>query len=470
MKKIALGVILGNRGFFPAKLVERGRTEILDALKRAGVGAVILSPRETKYGSIETLEDARKCGELFKRNANRIDGILVTLPNFGDERGVAESIRHSGLNVPVLIQATPDDPQNMTAANRRDSFCGKISVCNNLIQYKIPFSLTAKHTIAPQSEEFAEDLRWFGQVCRVVKALKNIRLGAIGSRPAAFNTVRYSEKLLEGAGISVETIDLFEIFGMVDKLKNSSAEVKKKLAEVNRYTSTKGIPPKALLKIAKFGAVLDNWMKENCLSGSAIQCWTAMEKYFGVVPCTIMSMMSDRLLPSACEVDICGAIGMLALQAASGKPSALVDWNNNYGDDADRGVFFHCSNLPKSVFCDLEMKFHAIIAGSVGKANAYGTCEGRIKPGAITMARVSTDDDKGIIKTFVAEGEIEDTPLKTFGGYGVFHIDGLQDLLEMICQEGFEHHVSMNPSTVGRAIEEAFEKYFGWEVYNHNAF
>jgi len=470
MKKVTLGVIVGNRGFFPDALAKEGRAKVAKVLREAGINPVILGPKDTKFGAVETLADARACGELFAKNASKIDGILVTLPNFGDERGVAHAIRYSGLDVPVLVQATPDEPKNMSIEHRRDSFCGKISVCNNLRQFDIPFSLTQKHTEALDSPEFAEDLEWFAAVCRIVRKLSGVRIGAIGSRPAAFNTVRFSEKLLEDYGISVETVDLYEIFGRADKLKDTDAAVKRKVAAIRKYVNTAGVPADALARMAKFAVVVDRWMKETGCVATAVQCWTAMEEYFGVVPCTAMSMMSEALLPSACEVDVCGVVAMLALQEASGLPSALVDWNNNYGDDPDKAVLFHCSNLPKSCFKDVRMDYQEIIAGAVGKDNTYGTCVGRLKAGPVTVARISTDDTEGIIKGYVAEGAMTDDALSTFGGYGVLCVDDLQGLMEIICEEGFEHHTALNPSHVGRAVDEAFDNYFGWDVYNHNVF
>ncbi|NQT92136.1 MAG: fucose isomerase, partial [Lentisphaerae bacterium] len=349
----------------------------------------------------------------------------------------------------------------------RDSFCGKMSVCNNLSQYGILYSLTALHTVDPESESFAADLEDFGACCRVVAGLRGARLGAIGARPASFNTVRYSEKLLEASGISVETIDLFEVFGRVDRLKDRSPAVRTKLKAIKNYVSTKGVPAAALTKMAKFGVVVDEWIKEQELSATAVQCWTAMEEFFGVVPCTVMSMLSDRLLPSACEVDITGAVGMLAMRLASGKASALLDWNNNYGDDPDECVIFHCSNLPKSVFSKVEMDYQEIIAGTVGKANTYGTCVGPIKKGPFTFARVSTNDLEGCVQAYVGEGEIVDSPLKTFGGRGVARIQNLQTLLQFICENGFEHHVAMNRSQVANGVCEAMDKYLGWDVYYH---
>jgi L-fucose isomerase-like protein len=475
MEAVTLGLIVGNRGFFPDHLCETGRQTVLKVLEESDIRTVALSPEDTKFGSVETLQDAHMCADLFKEHRDEIDGVLVSLPNFGDERAIANTLRWSELGVPVLVQAFPDDPQRMTIADRRDAFCGKMSTCNNLHQYGIKFSLTTQHTISPESADFRADLARFAGVCRVVKGLKNARVGAIGARPAAFNTVRFSEKLFERSGISIETLDLFELFGWINALSDGDSRVKAKMDEIIEYVSTKGIPSDALVKIAKLGVVIDDWMAKNDLQASAIQCWTAMEEFYGVVPCTIMSMMSNRLKPSACETDIAGVIGMYALNLASGKASAIVDWNNNYGDDPDKCAVFHCSNLPKDIFVDQTispdsipvMSYQEIIAGTVGKENTFGTIVGRVRADSLTFCRVSTDDLNGRIIAYVGEGELTKDPMTTFGGYGVVHVPRLQTLLHHICDSGFEHHVAINPSLVADIVHEALSKYLEWDVYYH---
>jgi L-fucose isomerase-like protein len=464
---MTFGVIVGNRGFFPDHLAKSGRVEMLAAVENAGYRAVAVTAEETKFGAVETRAEAARCAELFQRHRDQIDGVIVTLPNFGDERAVADTLRIAGLNVPVLVQATPDTPGRMTIRDRRDSFCGKMSVCNNLTQYGIPYSLTTRHTEAPDSDLFRKDLDWFAAVCRVVRGLRRLRIGAIGARPAAFNTVRYSEKILEANGISVETIDLSEILGRIARMSDQDSAAQAKLEQIQRYVSTDRVPAEALLKMAKLGAVVDGWMRETEVSISAVQCWTSLEEYFGVVPCTVMSMMSENLMSSACEVDICGVVGMHALQLASLTPSALLDWNNNYGDDPDKAVCFHCSNLPKHFFKEVRMDFQEIIAGTVGKENTFGTCVGRVKSGPMSYARFSTDDRTGSIRGYVGEGEFTNDPLDTFGGAGVVRIPKLQELLRYICERGFEHHVAANLAQVAPAVHEATTRYLGWSVLQH---
>jgi L-fucose isomerase-like protein len=367
----------------------------------------------------------------------------------------------------VLVQATPDRSDSMTIATRRDSFCGKMSACNNLMQYEIPYPLTTLHTESLDSPEFKADLEWFSAVCRIVRGLKNLRIGAIGARPAAFNTVRFSERIFESSGISIEPIDLSEIFGRINRMADSDDAAQAKLAAIKNYVTTAGIPEEALLKMAKLGAVIDVWMKQTNVTISAVQCWTSFEEYFGVVPCTVMSMMSNDLIPSACEVDVPGTLSMYMMALASGTPSALLDWNNNYGSHPDKCVCFHCSNLPKHFFKEVKMDFQEIIAGTVGKQNTFGTCVGRVKAGVMSFARYSTDDRYGVMRGYTGKGRFTDDPLETFGGAGVAEIPHLQKLLKYICREGFEHHVAANFSDVSKAVHEA-ARYLGWESYYHN--
>ncbi|MGB6484480.1 MAG: L-fucose/L-arabinose isomerase family protein [Candidatus Acidiferrales bacterium] len=466
-KKMTMCLIVGNRGFFPGHLAESGRQEMMQVLQEAGMEVVALDPQQSRYGAVETHEEAKRCAGLFRAHSEQIDGVIVTLPNFGDERAIADTLRLSRLRVPVLVQATPDTPSKMSISHRRDSFCGKMSACNNLTQYGIPYSLTSSHTVTPASAEFKKDLEWFAGVCRVVKGLRDLRIGSIGARPAAFNTVRYSEKILESQGISVETLDLSEVIGRIQRMKDSDDAAQAKLQSIEKYVSTNDVPKAALLKMAKLGVVIDQWMKQTDVTISAIQCWTSIEENLGVVPCTVMSMMSDDLMSSACEVDICGVLSMHALRLASQTPSALLDWNNNYGDNPDKAVCFHCSNLPKQFLKNVKMDYQAIIAGTVGKENTFGTCVGLVKAGAMSYARFSTDDRAGRVRGYVGGGKFTDDPLETFGGAGVVEIPAMQKLLRYICENGFEHHVAANFSSVAGSVHEAATRYLGWDTYWH---
>ncbi|KKK41007.1 MAG: hypothetical protein Lokiarch_46520 [Candidatus Lokiarchaeum sp. GC14_75] len=466
-EKPTFGIIVGNRDVFPDRLAKEGRLEIVEVLKNLRYNYVILDEHDTKFGCVETYEDARKCAELFKENKNKIEGIVIILPNFGDEKGVANTLKLAKLNVPVLVQASADDIPKMDRINRRDAFCGKISVTNILYQNGIPFTLTKYHTCSITSILFKQDLKRFGKICKIVNKLRNARLGQIGTRPNAFETVRYSEKILEFNGISIEPIDLSEIFGLVEKLEDGDQKVQKKIEFIKNYTSTKKFPKDSINKLAKLAVVIENWIVKNNLDGFAFQCWPSIQDNFGVVPCAVLSMFSEGLVPAACEADVSGLVGMLILQIASETPSAILDWNNNYGDNPDKMVLFHCSNFPKSFFIDTKMTVHPIISDQKGDEVSFGAIQGRIKNKQCTLLRIETDDLKGEIKAILAEGSYTEDPLDTFGGYGVVEIPKLQTLLKTLCLNGFAHHVAASLNKVGDIIFEALE-YLGYKTIFHN--
>jgi L-fucose isomerase-like protein len=465
--QLSIGVIIGNRDFFPDHLVGEVRAEIGRFASRAGFIPVMLSPEETKLGGVETHADARKCAELFRRRRDDIAGVLVVLPNFGTERGVADALKMAALNVPVLVQACPDAPGKLDVSNRRDAWCGKISVCNNLRQAGIPYSLTTRHVTRPGDPSFAADFARFLGVCRVVRGVRKARIGAVGARPGAFNTVRYSEKILERNGISIITIDLSEILGAAAKLDASHVRIKNKLDEIKAYADATAVPPARLLQMARLGVVMDDFIAENRLDATAIQCWNSLQQNHGCNVCTSMSMMSEKLIPSACEVDVTGALTMHAMQLASGTPSALADWNNNYADDPDKCVLFHCGNWAKSFTPGVRVSNAPILGSALGLENTWGALDGRAPAGPLTFARITTDDTRGLMRAYVGEGELTNDELPTFGNRAVARVPRLQQLMRHVCREGFEHHVAINASHTAAILEEAFSLYLGWNVYHH---
>ncbi|MBR9998719.1 MAG: L-fucose/L-arabinose isomerase family protein [Cyclobacteriaceae bacterium] len=469
MKNESIGVIFGNRDFFPDHLVTEARKDIQKLLSELKIEGVMLSEDETKLGGVEIYKEAQICADLFKSNREKILGILVVLPNFGDEKGVADTLKLAELNVPVLIQAYPDNLDKLDPARRRDGYCGKISVTNNLYQYGIRYSLTGKHVIHPLEEEFKADLKKFVAVCRVVNGLKKVRIGAVGARPGAFNTVRYSEKILQRNGITVTTVDLSEILGRANKLTAQDKSVKEHLEKIRAYASTGKTPDDRLMQIARLDVVLKDFMEENALDATAIQCWTSIQQNYGCNVCTSMSMMSENMLPSACEVDVTGTLTMYAMQLASGSPSALVDWNNNYADEDNKCVLFHCGNWAKSFLPDIKISNAPILGTTVGVENTYGALDGRTPAAPLTFGRISSDDTRGVMKAYVGEGELTDDELKTFGNRAVASISNLQGLMQFVCKNGFEHHVVMNASRTADILEEAFGNYMGWEVYKHQS-
>jgi L-fucose isomerase-like protein len=457
-RKVTLGLVVSSRAFFNAAYAPTARKELIQACERLGVGYKILPFEATPNGAVETRADAAAYGKFFRQHRDDIDGIVVSLPNFGDEIAVVETIAGADLRVPVLVQAYDDSVDKVDVKGRRDAFCGKLSVTSNFYQYGIPFTDTTSHTIDIDTDEFRVDLDWFARVCRTVRGLRRAKIGAIGARTGAFQTMRFSEKLLQASGISVLTVDLSEIIAEAQKLTEADPDVKAKLDDIFGY----GRIPAYI--------TVDRWMERNECDASSIQCWTSVEENFGCATCLAMSMMGEKLMPSACEVDVAGAISMYALALAAEAPPALLDWNNNYGREANKCVCTHCGNFPKSFIGeDPEISNLDVIGTVVGQEKCFGAVKGKVKAGPMTYFRLSTDDRAGRIKTYVGEGAFTDDPFPMDGGIAVTEVPRLRQLLSFIAQNGFEHHVAMVRGHHADVMQEAVSRYLGWQSYQHEA-
>ena len=467
---MCLGIIIGTRAYFNSELAKDVRKQLLRTLADEGYDYVILPEDATPTGSssIETREDGLKCAELFRQNRDRIDGIIVSLPNFGFEIGIINAISVADLNVPILVQACDDENDKVDLDSRRDAFCGKISVCNNLYQYGIPFTDTTLHTYSIYSELLAKDINKFAGICRVVNGLRHARIGAIGARPAGFQTVRASEKLLQKSGITVVPVDLSEILGAARKIEDTDVELLKKLEEIKCYAVVPKEYSDKLVLQAKFGVAVERWIEANQIDAVAVQCWDSLEQNYGCAACVTMSMLGEKLLPAACEVDIAGAVSMYALTLAAQGQSALLDWNNNFAEDRNKCVCTHCGNFPKSfVRNDLKLGTLGVLGRTLGKVNTFGAVYGKVTKGDFTFFRISTDDTKGTIKAYLGTGEITDDPYGMDGCIAVTKVDNLQILMKHICRNGFEHHVAMVRNDVKDILNEAIEGYLGWNLYVH---
>lgn len=469
MDKVSIGVVIGHRDVFPGSLAEIGRKKVLTALGRLGLRPLIMGEEETRYGAISCLEDAKKYARFFREHSGEIIGFLISLPDFGDESSIAALIRLTDLRLPVFVHAFPDDLERCDIQNRNDSFCGKFSLCNNLRQAGIPFSVGAKHVLDPEGEEFADEVSWFLGVCRVVNGLRNARIGSIGARTPDFRTMRFSEKILERNGISVETVDLSYILSIAEELRVSDPDVSKRISVLDAYcVNQEGVPKEVIAKNAKLSLVIERWLTEREVSAYALQCWPALQKSYGIYPCTFMSFLSDRLIPSACETDVMGALSMYALQLASGTPSALFDINNNYGNDPEKMILFHCGNCPTSFMDRVRTSFNAMAVKGDGLEHSFAVFRGILKPGWITFARVMTDDTEGMIRSYLAEAEVVSDSVETFGSTGVVRMRNLPVFLRYLCEQGFEHHTAISRSSSAAVLHEAFSKYLGWNVYLHD--
>ncbi len=462
-KKSTFALFFGNRGFFPEALIAEARQEVSERLEELGHECIMLEAAATRYGAVETPAEGGLYAKFLEENKGRFDGIILCLPNFGDETGAVEAMRDAG--VPIFIQAYPDELAKMDFSSRRDAFCGKFSIMDVFTQYGIPFTAMKPHTVHPLSAVYAENIAIFDAVCRIVNGMKRMTVGALGARTTAFKTVRFDELTLQKYGITVEALDLSELIFRTERLPTDTDEYKRKASTLKNYTNWDGVPEASFINLAKLSVVIDRIIEEYGMDAIALRCWLELEQTLRISPCVLLSELNDRGIPAACELDVCNAIPMYALNLATGKSPACLDWNNNYGDDENKCILFHCGPVAQSLMTAKgQVIDHPMFAKALGAGCGFGCNVGRIAPNPFTFASSVTFNGK--LQFYIGEGEFtgDAIPAEFFGCAGVARIDDLQAKLNKLGYAGYRHHVAVAPGTVAAAMREAFSRYLKYEI------
>jgi L-fucose isomerase-like protein len=462
-QKSKFALIFGNRGFFPASLQAEAREELPRVLEAAGHEVLMLDAEATRYGAIETPQEGQLFANFLRENQGKFDGVILSLPNFGDENGAVAALKDAG--VPILVQAYPDEFDRMGPALRRDAFCGKFSIMDVFYQHNLKFTALKPHVVNPSSERFQTNLDHFDRLCRVVTGFQNLVVGAIGARTTAFKTVRFDEVAFQRVGVTIETFDLSGVLARVQSISADDSAYKEKLDELKAYTTWEGVPDTAIDKITRLGVVLDELIAEYNMDAIAIRCWIELQEQLGISPCVLLGMLNNTGTIAACEVDVCNAVAMAALSYASGRPATVLDWNNNYGEEDDKCILFHCGPVPSDLMTDKgQVSDHLILANAVGENCSHGCVVGRIAPTDLTFGSMMTD--AGRVKVYLGDGRFTEDPIPSnfFGAAGVAEIAGLQDVLLHVGMQGYRHHVGVTPGKYIAPIQEALEKYLNFDV------
>jgi L-fucose isomerase-like protein len=412
---------------------------------------------------VETREQGLKYAEFLKKHRGQYDGVILCLPNFGDETGAVSALRDAG--TPILIHAYPDELDKMGMSERRDAFCGKLSVMDVFCQCGIPFTTFPPHTVHPAGDTFAHQVDWFAGVCRTTQRLRRFVVGAIGARTTAFKTVRFDELTLERYGITTEVLDLSEVIRRVRDKNAADGDCRRKAEHLKSYTGWRGVPESAFQSIVRLAVVLDEIIAEYSMDAVSLRCCIELEKELKLSPCVILSDLNDRGIPAACELDGGTAVAMYALASASGRAAACLDWNNNYGDDDDKCILFHCGPVPQSLMAGPgRIVDHPMFAKTMGAGCGFGCNTGRLSPSPMTFSSAKTQD--GRLCFYLGEGEITDDPIPDdfFGCAGVARIKNLQDKLQVIGHQGYRHHVGLTAGRVAVPLQEAFERYLHYDI------
>ncbi|MCE5198334.1 hypothetical protein LLG39_05105 [bacterium] len=463
-RKTTFALFFGTRNGFPGALMASARDEMSRTLTQLGHEVLMLDENATAHGGVCSLAEGRIYADWLKSNEGKFDGVILCLPNFGDENGAVAALKHA--NVPILVQAYPDEMDKMSPALRRDAFCGKLSVMDVFRQNGVKFTALKPHTVSPLSKTFADNVDYFDRICRVVKGVKEMHVGAFGARTTDFKTVRIDELALQSHGITMETFDLSSIFAQTEKVSESESAFKAKAERLTNYTDFSRMPKDRFAKLVQLAVVIDNYINDYKLDAVALRCWIEMQSVLGVSVCVLLSELNDRMITASCELDVANAITMYAGSLASGQVSACLDWNNNYYDDENKCILFHCGPVPQTMMtskgCVTE---HGILGNVEPPERTFGCNVGRIKPGQFTFSSMMTE--KGNLKFYMGEGGFTSDPIAEdfFGCAGVAEIPNLQDVLLHIAKEGHRHHVSVTPGTFAGPFGEALSHYLGYEVH-----
>jgi L-fucose isomerase-like protein len=461
--KSRFALFFGGRGLFPASMINAAIKELQKVLSKNGHGYITPPAGTLKNNSVETVAEGKKYAAFLEDNRGKFDGVILCLPNFGDENGAVAALRDA--NVPILIQACPDDPDKMGPEERRDAFCGKFSIMDVFTQFNIPFTALKPHTVSLTSPRFEENLRTFDQVCRIVKGMRRLKIGAVGARTTAFKTVRFDELALEKHGITTDTLDLSEIFLRMRDIKPGSEKYRDKAKVYKAYTGWSGTPDASFENIVKLAAAIDDVIAEYEFDAIALRCWIEIERELKISPCVILSELNNRGVTAACELDVCNAAAMRALSLATEAPAACLDWNNNFGDDENKCVLFHCGPVPQKMMrAKGQIVDHPMFARIFGAGCGFGCNQGRIAPSPFTYASSMTKDGNLIFYTGEGVFTEDRLPDNFFGCGGVAEIEGLQDRLLQIGRLGFRHHVSVSFGNVEDALREAFSVYLNYKM------
>ncbi len=462
MKKHVFALFFGNRGFMPAELIKGAREDMMKAVKDAGYEYLIMDENATRYGAVETRDEGRIYASWLKSHEGEYDGVILCMPIFVDENGAITALQDAG--VPILMQAYPDEIGKMDFKNRRDAFCGKFSVTDVFCQYKVPFTVMTPHVVNPLAPEFTQNLHDFAAICRVVNGMKRFTIGCIGARTTAFKTVRFDEITMQRHGINVESFDLSELFELVRQKTDNDEKVINKKAVLEKYTDFTNVPEDKKIMLSKISVVIDEYIEAYHLDAIALRCWNEMETYLRVCPCVLISELNDRGIVASCEIDMCSAITMRALQLATQAPAACLDWNNNYGDDPDKVILFHCGSTAQKLMKEKGKVTSHKMFDKGDPGSGWGTNEGRIASFPMTYSNCKTEDGK--ITIYFSEGEFTDDNIEDefFGCAGVAKIENLQKKLIRLARGGFKHHTTVSVGHVKNVLEEAFKYYLGYDV------
>ena len=469
--EVKLGIIAVSRNCFPIAL-STARREAIAKICGTGLYNCKITV-ENEEDALKALDDVKAAG---------CNALVVFLGNFGPE--TPETIIAQKFDGPVMYCAAAEGDGDLING-RGDAYCGMLNCSYNLGMRKIRAYIPDYPVYT--AEEAAKEIKKFYPIARAIIGLKNLKVITFGPRPQDFFACNAPIMGLYELGIEVEEnseLDLlmaFKAHAGDKRIPEVVEDMKKEMGDVY---------PDLVGKFAQFELTLLDWAEEHKGARKYVafadKCWPAFAWEFGFEPCYVNSRLASRGIPVACEVDIYGAVSEYIGACVSGDAITLLDINNSVPasmyEEKIAGKFdytlkdtfmgFHCGNTPSCKLCSgCAVKYQLInnrLMENGGTPNiTRGTLEGDIAAGDITFYRLQCDSD-GILRAYIAEGEVLPVPTESFGGIGVFAIKEMGRFYRhVLLQKRYPHHGAVAFGHYGRELFDVL-KYFGIEDVAYN--
>ena len=442
MENIKIGFVPAHREPFDDAWAVQMRKRCLDTLSHIkGLQVVAPDAKLTQGGLVRDDGDADKTIRLFRDE--KIDGLVIGAMTFGDEVS-ALAVASAFRDLPILLFGTKEGAFTSDGGRRSDSFCGTLAVSSGLHRRKIPFLFSG--IIFPEDSTFKPDIENFMAVCSIIKGFIGARIGLVGPRPERFETCICNEDaLLNSFNQRVAPTSLLDIMLRVEGLKDNAPELKKIIGEMKKEADLSSAGADKVRTIAGLQLALKQFAAEKGLSALAVQCWTAIQQAYGISACYALGRLTDSGLMTACEVDVYGALTMLIQNLATLKtvPPHFIDWTIRHQSKKNQFLSWHCGNAPPSLACraqGIAIHPHSILSKQLGKERSMGTAEFQLKPGVVTLCRLTELD--GEFKMLVTKGEIVESTQRLRGSWSWVKVPDLDGLYRTLVEEGFTHHAS----------------------------
>jgi len=459
---IRIGFVPSHRSPFDKKWAIEMRNRTIKSIEANVSDVELVYPDSTiTDGALVTSkEDACRVIELFKEK--NIKGLIIGMMTFGEELPnllIAEAFE----NLPVFVFGTKEGPFTEDGNRKSDSFCGTISTASGLARRNINFDFSGIHF--PEENEFLENIQRFVKVVNACDNFKGMRIGAIGPRPAPFETCAINEMdLITKFRIKVIPFTLLKLKADLEKIEFTN--IIDKFEQIKKFYNCSLSDDNMIAKSAKLEHILGKYAQEENLSGFGVQCWTAIQEEIGISPCLSMGRMTDKGIMCACEVDILGAITMVIQHNLTMNKDVphFIDWTIQNQEDENTFLAWHCGNAPVSLKCGScipEIKSHSILGQQIGYDKSFGTAEFQLKEGNVTINRLV--EINGIFKMLSVKGDTVPDNRNLRGSWKWVKVKDLKKLYRTIIESGFTHHASMIFNDVSKEVK-TFCKFAGIDI------